>query len=244
MFPYMNAMLSLVETVPEEKELMERFARLNIGKGKTFNFSDFDPDVQNAIEEGLKEGFSDMEDFIIKMNSDPLSSAKIVGTREFLMKSARENYQMDNFYLIRAAAAHIGLYGNSGEEAVYPVFFLDDEGNPPNASLNKYTITFPEGQLPKVRAFWSLTMYDGETQLLVDNPLDRYLLNSSMLKDFVYGNDGSLTFYIQKDSPGEPLENNWLPAPDGPFNCIMRLYGPDESVLKGQWVKPPLVIAK
>ncbi len=243
MFPYLNAMLNLVKPVPEETELMKRFARLNIGKGKIFNFSDFDPDVQKAIEEGVKEGLSNMEDFIEQMNSDPIVSAKIEGTREFLMKSAKENYQMDDFFLIRAAAAHIGLYGNSGEEAVYPVYWTDADGNPLNASANKYTITFPEGQLPPVKAFWSLTMYDGRTQLLIDNPLNRYLLNSSMLKDFVYGKDGSLTFYIQKDSPGKSLENNWLPAPDGPFNCIMRLYGPDESVLKGEWRNPPMEIA-
>ena len=243
MFPYLNAMLNLVETVPEETDLMKRFAKLNIGKGKSFEISDFDPDVQKAIEEGVKEGLSNMEDFIEQMNSDPIVSAKIEGTREFLMKSAKENYQMDDFFLIRAAAAHIGLYGNSGEEAVYPVYWTDADGNPLNASANKYTITFPEGQLPPVKAFWSLTMYDGRTQLLIDNPLNRYLLNSSMLKDFVYGKDGSLTFYIQKDSPGKSLENNWLPAPDGPFNCIMRLYGPDESVLKGEWRNPPMEIA-
>lgn len=243
MFPYLNAMLNLVEPVPEEKELMERFAKMNIGKGKTFNFIDFHPDVQKAIEEGVKEGLTNMEDFIEQMNSDPIVSAKIVGTRQFLMRSAKENYQMNNFYLIRAAAAHIGLYGNSGEEAVYPVYWTDADGNPLNASSNKYIITFPEGQLPPVKAFWSLTMYDGETQLLISNPLNRYLLNSTMLKDFVYGKDGSLSFYIQKDSPGKTLENNWLPAPDGPFNCIMRLYGPDESVLKGEWRNPLIEIA-
>lgn len=244
MFTYMNAMLNLVEPVPEERELMERFAKLNIGKDKGFNLSDFSPDIQKAIKEGVVEGFSDMEYFIEKMNSDPIVSAKIVGTRQFLMKSAMENYQMDNFYLIRASAAHIGLYANSGEEAVYPVYWTDADGNPLNASQNKYTVTFPEGQLPPVKAFWSLTMYDGKTQLLIDNPLNRYLLNSAMLKEFVYGKDGSLTLYIQKDSPSKALENNWLPAPDGSFNCIMRLYGPDESVLKGVWQNPPMKLAQ
>ncbi|HNS18478.1 MAG TPA: DUF1254 domain-containing protein [Bacteroidales bacterium] len=243
-FPYMNAMLNLVEPVPEEKELMGRFAKLNIGKGKTFNLNDFDPDVQKAIEEGVKEGFSDMENFIEQMNNDPIVSAKIVGTRALLMKSARENYRMDNLFLIRASAAHIGLYANSGEEAVYPIYLMDAEGNPLNASSNKYTVTFPGGQLPPVKAFWSLTMYDGNTKLLITNPLNRYLLNSSMLKDFVYGKDGSLTFYIQKDSPGKASESNWLPAPNGPFYCVLRIYGPEESVLKGEWVNPPMVKAK
>ncbi|PLW99250.1 MAG: cell envelope protein [Marinilabiliales bacterium] len=244
MFPYMNAMMNIVEPFPEEKELMERFAKLNIGKGKTFNLNDFDPGIQKAIEEGVDEGFSDMENFTKKMNSDPIISAKIVGTRKFLMQSAKENYQMDNFYLIRAAAAYIGLYANSGEEAVYPIYLMDADGNPLNASTNNYTITFPDGQLPPVKAFWSLTMYDGKTQQMINNPLNRYLLNSSMQKGFVYNKDGSLTFYIQKDSPGKSLENNWLPAPDGSFDCIWRLYGPEESVLNGEWVNPPMEIAK
>ncbi len=244
MFPYMNALLNIVEPFPEEKELMEQFATLNIGTGKSFDLSDFDPDIQEAIGEGVKEGIGDMENFTKHMNSDPIVSAKIVGTRKFLMHSAKENYGMDNYYLIRAAAAYIGLYANSGEEAVYPIYLMDSEGNPLNASSNRYTITFPDGQLPPVKAFWSLTMYDGKTQQMINNPLNRYLLNASMQKGFVYDEDGSLTFYIQKDSPGKDLENNWLPAPDGPFDCIWRLYGPEEAVLKGEWVNPPMVLVK
>jgi len=81
---------------------------------------------------------------------------------------------------------------------------------------------------------------DGKTQLLVANPIDRYLLNSTMEKGFVKGDDGSVTFYIQSDSPGKDLEPNWLPAPDGPFYVVMRLYGPKDEVLAGAWAPPPL----
>jgi hypothetical protein len=84
-------------------------------------------------------------------------------------------------------------------------------------------------------------MYDGKTQLLIDNPLNRYLLNSPMMDDFVMNEDGSLTLYVQKESPGKDLESNWLPAPDGPFYVVMRLYGPKEEALNGDWVSPPLV---
>jgi hypothetical protein len=69
-------------------------------------------------------------------------------------------------------------------------------------------------------------MYDAKTQLLVANPLKRYLLNSTMLKTFKYGADGPLTFYVQKTSPGAAKSSNWLPAPDGPFYAILRLYTP------------------
>ena len=89
-----------------------------------------------------------------------------------------------------------------------------------------------------------MTMYDGKTQLLVDNPINRYLLNTTTKEDWVYAKDGSLTFYLQNKSPGKDLESNWLPAPNGPFYAVLRLYGPKEDVLQGKWTNPPLVKVK
>ena len=97
---------------------------------------------------------------------DPLASAKIFGTREFLEDSARNNYGLESPYLPRAVAAHMGLYGNSAAEAVYPTYLADAEGNALDASKNGYALTFEDGNLPPAKAFWSLTMYDGTTQLL------------------------------------------------------------------------------
>ena len=135
----------------------------------------------------------------------------------------------------------MGIYGNSGEEAIYPTYLADEQGTPLDASKNKYKLTFKKGEFPPVTAFWSLTMYDGKTQLLIDNPLKRYLLNSPMMEQFVLNEDGSLTIYVQKESPGKELESNWLPAPDGPFYVVMRLYGPKKEALEGKWVTPALV---
>jgi len=99
-------------------------------------------------------------------------------------------------------------------------------------------LTFEEGGLPPVKAFWSLTMYDAVTQLFIANPLDRYLLNSTMLEQFRREDDGSLVLYVQRDSPGPERESNWLPAPDGPFYMVMRLYGPEARALEGEWMPP------
>ena len=95
--------------------------------------------------------------------------------------------------LLRAAAAMAGIYGNDAVEALYPLLATDSEGNKPDCSKNRYTLTFPAGQLPPVNAFWSVTMYDGKTQLLVENPINRYLINSPMLPDLKKNADGSLT---------------------------------------------------
>lgn len=77
-------------------------------------------------------------------------------------------------------------------------------------------MTFAAGQLPPESAFWSLTMYDGKTQLFINNPLDRYLLNSTSMEQFQVAKDGSLTLYIPKDSPGKDKEGNWTPSPTIP----------------------------
>jgi len=242
-FNYMDFMLTLVKTPQEEQALMKRFAKIGLGTQGTFDISTFSPEIQKAIEAGVKEGFSEIEAFLAKNAKDPLMSAKIFGTRSFLKKSAKKNFGLTTFYLLRAAAAQQGLYGNSGDEAIYPTYLVDAQGAPCDASRNNYTLTFKKGEFPPVKAFWSLTMYDAKTQLLIDNPLNRYLLNSPMMDQFVFAEDGSLTLYIQKDSPGKELESNWLPAPNGPFYTVLRLYGPEKEALEGKWINPPLLKA-
>ena len=134
-----------------------------------------------------------------------------------------------------------GIYGNDAAEALYPMLATDSEVNKSDCSKNRYTLTFPKGQLPPVNAFWSVTRYDAKTQLLIDNPIHRYLINSPMLPDLKKNDDGSLTIYIQKESPGKEKESNWLPAPDGPIYVAMRLYWPKAEALDGTW-KPPAVV--
>jgi hypothetical protein len=238
---YLDFMLSLVKTPQEEQTLMKRFAKIGVGTEAAFDINKFSPEIQEALEKGVKEGFAEIEAFVAKHAKDPLSSTKMFGTRAFLNQSAKKNYHSDNFFLPRAVAAHMGLYGNSAKEALYPMYMTDAQGKPLNGADNKYTLTFKKGELPPVTAFWSLTMYDGKTQLLIDNPINRYLLNSSMMDDFVFNKDGSLTLYVQKESPGKELEANWLPTPDGPFYGVMRLYGPKQEAIEGKWVNPLLV---
>jgi len=129
---------------------------------------------------------------------------------------------------------------------VYPMARSDADGQPLDGSQHAYTLTFPAGQLPPVNAFWSVTMYDGKTQLLIQNPIDRYLINSTMLPSMKKGPDGSLTIYIQNKAPEKAKASNWLPAPDGPIYLVMRLYWPkveSPSILppgEGTW-QPPAI---
>ncbi|HSN78950.1 MAG TPA: DUF1214 domain-containing protein, partial [Rhodoferax sp.] len=144
-------------------------------------------------------------------------------------------------WLQRAALAKAGIFGLDASEALYPMTRTLANGEQLDGSKNNYTLTFAAGQLPPARSFWSLTMYDGATQFLVENPINRYLINSAMLDAMAKNADGSITLHIQKDAPAADKTANWLPAPNGPIYLVLRLYGPHPSARNGDWKIPPLV---
>ena len=147
----------------------------------------------------------------------------------------------DGDWAARAAVAVGGILANDPVEAVYAITRHDKDNQPLDGASANYTLTFPKDALPPVNAFWSVTMYDGKTQLLIKNPINRYLINSAMLPDLQKNTDGSLTLYIQKDEPTEAAQKtNWLPAPNGPIYMVLRLYWPKEEVLDGSWLPPGL----
>jgi hypothetical protein len=141
-----------------------------------------------------------------------------------------------NFYLKRAIVAMVGLGANSPEDAVYPVLMADADGAPVSGE-NKYVLHFDQDQLPPVRAFWSVTMYDAQG-FQTANPLGRFAIGDR--DPLRYNADGSLDLYLQHESPGQDKESNWLPAPPGPLGITMRLYSPKAAVINGLW-NPPAV---
>lgn len=235
-FAYLNFVLQFTPpTGPAEVEvpLRARFATIGVEAGKPFRADQLTPEKKAALEKGMKSGIEKIKQKVVALGTD--ENGWRVATKGF---GDRQAYAGD--WTLRAAAAMAGIYGNDAVEALYPMLSTDSDGNKPDTSANRYTLTFPSGQLPPANAFWSVTMYDGKTQLLIENPINRYLINSPMLPDLKKNPDGSLTMYIQKDSPGPDKESNWLPAPDGPTYVVMRLYWPKEEALKGSW-KPPAV---
>jgi hypothetical protein len=248
-FPKANAQLAkenffgLLEFVmqvappgPEETDIRAKLARIGVGAGKKSDFKDLPPAQKAAALEGVEAGMLKVQERMgsigKRINGWQVGSA--FGNRDF--------YKGD--WLLRAAAAQAGIFGNNAEEAVYPMTRWLPDGEVIDTAKHNYTLTFPAGQLPPVKAFWSVTMYDGKSQLLIKNPINRYLINSPMLPVMKKNDDGSITLHIQKDSPGADKENNWLPAPDGPVYLVMRLYWPqtaEPSILppgEGTW-KPP-----
>jgi hypothetical protein len=229
-FEHLNFVLQFCPTHPSEIELMKRFAKLNLGANKEFNWEGFSPEIQEAIQLGISDGWDEFASVMKKVEVGEIGSGDAFGSREYLQ----------NNYLYRMAAAVLGIWGNIEAEAIYPTYYVDAAGQKLEGS-NSYTLRFESGQLPPVNSFWSLTMYELPETLLAANPLNRYLLNSTMMDDFIRDEDGGITLYLQHDSPGKEKEPNWLPAPEGPFSATLRLYWPKEEALNGSWQLPPLM---
>ena len=238
-FTYLGFALQFGPAAPEEVAIRAKLARLGIGADKKFSFEQLSAEQKSAVVQGMQDGHAKVENAIKNLGTK-VNGWNIVG-------AGGDSAFYHGDWLKRAAVAQAGIYANDAAEATYPLTTTLPDGEPLDAGKHNYTITFREGQLPPVNAFWSVTMYDGKTQLLIENSIDRYLINSPMLSTMTKNADGSLTLYLQKTSPGADKENNWLPAPNDLMYLVMRLYWPKTeapSILppgNGTWSPPQIV---
>ncbi|WP_353476754.1 DUF1254 domain-containing protein (plasmid) [Salipiger sp. H15] len=211
----------------EESALMARLSAIDVGPYRTFDLAAFPQDVQTAIAEGTAAGHAAIEEKGRNLSQD-------VGG--WLYTPPMGDYGTD--YLFRSAVAWKFIYTNSPAEALYPIAETDAEGAPLTGAAS-YILEFPAGELPPVDAFWSLTIYDSESRLMVENPIDRYSIGDRT-EGLESGEDGSLRILIQHDDPGAEHHANWLPAPEGGFYIIARLYMPQQPAQDGRYRLPAI----
>lgn len=225
-WPLAAFLLQFAPPLEGEDELRAGFDRLGLRAGETWPPKDLPAETVTM----MRELVGPTEQEIREASWALTDSSKIFGTPQF----------MKGRYMDRAAAALGGIYGNSVEEALYAIYGADTKGAPLDGKTKKYALRFTAATLPPVGAFWSVTMYDKPKQLLVANPINRYLINSSMLSDLKKNEKGEIVVYLQNESPGTELESNWLPAPDEDFYAVMRLYLPKPEALDGRWKTPSI----
>jgi hypothetical protein len=213
-----------------EVALRKRFAEIGIVPGKPFDVASMSAETVAALKAGMADGQKAIDARRAKLGG---KSDTLFGTRAFLK----------NDYVARATGTQVGIGANSRDEALYPILDKDSSGAALDGAGHRYTLHFAKGSLPPVNAFWSVTVYDLPKQLLVRNPINRYLINSPMLPDLKRDADGGLTLYIQAESPGTGKDANWLPAPKGPFMIALRYYWPKPELLAGKWVTPAIARA-
>lgn len=208
-----------------DKAVVEKIKEIGIIPGQSLA-DNLNPEILKSLDKAPKIALE-------KIRGHEKNAGKI--TNGWITTNGTGNYGID--YLQRAFVAFFGLGANLPQDAIYPVTHVDNKGEELNGK-NKYTLTFEKGQLPPVKGFWSLTMYNGE-YFFVENPLNRFTL--SPRDKLIVNEDGSRTFYIQNESPGADKEANWLPAPAGPFVLMFRFYWPEPAIIDGSWSPPPVV---
>ncbi|MCA1440437.1 DUF1254 domain-containing protein [Ensifer sp. IC4062] len=231
---YFTLLAELLKTnppTPADAPMVEKLASIGLIPGQDFDKSKLDTRFARRITE---IGFGRI------MMHFKFSDGDVKDINGWGFTTKAGTYGTD--YLQRALVTAIGLGANRPQDAIYPTSLKMKEGLIGRAyeGSNKYVLTFPKGQLPPVRGFWSITMYNDQ-YFFVDNPINRYSISAR--QDLKANADGSTTIYIQNESPGPEKEANWLPAPKDKFYLMMRLYWPDDSppsILDGSWVIPPV----
>jgi hypothetical protein len=215
---YLNFLMQFAEPPdPSEVELRERFGTIGIGPGWDWNGAALAPALLEAIDAGVQDAKAAMAARLALT----LSSNGLFGTRQ----------DNGNDYMMRAVAANKGMYGNSIDEAWYGGYVGD--------GARPATIYFAPGQLPQARFFWSITLYTLPDRFLYDNAINRYSIGDRT-KGLKTDADGSLTLHVSHESPGPELESNWLPAPEGKYSLVARIYGPSKEARRGEWKLPSL----
>jgi predicted Na+-dependent transporter len=221
---YLNWLLGHVEPNAADADTLARFSKIGVAGGAPF-FSDALPEeICDAIEAGVRAGDAEIDRKVTALGTT-------VNGWQIVADAFGDRSRMQNRWLVRAAAARFGLFGNPEEEAAYPFTFLDADADELDGAHNDYVLHLP---VPAVGAFWSVTMYRVPEKLFAANPLNRYSIGDRT-PGLTTDGDGTVAILLQKDSPGADLKSHWLPAPDGPFDLILRLYIPGQSVLDGSW---------
>jgi len=233
---YFNFLLTLVEIHPDEYALFERFARIGIRRGAAFDARALAAETARAIEAGIQDALARINRRVQRLD-EPVNGwvypLDLRGGRDVLAGS-------DDAFWRRAVLAKYAIWGPPAEEVVYMTAELDSRGEPLDGSGGRcYTLHFDRS--PPARGFWSFTVYDANSRLLIKHPSGRYKLGDrdrGMVKD----KGGALTLYLQNAAPGAQREANWLPVPDGPFQVVGRLYWPEQELLDKRYLPPPLVL--
>jgi len=232
LFDYFNLLARLMKTSPPtaaDAPMVAQMARIGLVPGQ-----EFDPGRLGAIDRELMKTVPKLA--LVEMGVH-LKRQKTTNGWLYFTKGVG-NFGTD--YLTRGMANLLGPGWNRPQDAVYPLSMKDASGEEYDGGKYKYVIQFEKGQLPPADAFWSITMYDSDF-FFVPNKANRYDL--ARRDRLAVAPDGSVDMFLQAEPPGGNRDANWLPAPKGKFQLVMRIYAPPTtplSILDGTWTPPPV----
>ncbi|MEQ1498062.1 MAG: DUF1254 domain-containing protein [Novosphingobium sp.] len=213
--------------------LMAQFATVGIGPGMGDDFSTLDPATLKGLQRAMVDGLG-----FLRQVSVAGGNTKIVNHWAYGQPNWGRTAQTNDFLTRSANQSFSGMQEHWVDEVTKLRAHHDGDGALLDGSAARYTVHFTREQIPQAKAFWSVTVYNSEYDL-VENPLGRFSLGS-VDKALKYDRDGGLTFYLQADAPAKKLMANWLPVPRGPFNLFLRAYLPGQSLIEQSYA-PPIV---
>lgn len=219
--------LSHTQTRPSDEAFLQQLAATGWSPDKKLDLAALPQAERASWEQAWPKALSQIE---VDLGNKEINGWKI---------SRNDIGDYGTNYAARAVVAHGGLGANLPQDAIYPATRVDADGKQLRAE-HAYILHFPADQIPAVRGFWSLTMYN-EEGFFVDNPLNRYAIRGERLAK---NPDGSVDIYIQRETPGAAKESNWLPTPAaGDFNLMLRTYWPDQKIIDATWNPPAVTLA-
>jgi hypothetical protein len=220
-YDQLPGVMKLVPPLPGEEALYGWISSL-------FGAAAKDPDIKKALVESFVAADKELIAPLFQWRYNGVAAGNG-------WTSPKNNAQWGTDYLNRTGTAKSNMYDNTPDETKYIYTDYDAAGNQLHGG-NLYAISFPKGQMPPVKGFWSLTLYN-EHHFFEPNALNRFSLGTKN-KTLQFNPDGSLTLYAGARSPGKDKESNWLPAPNGTFSLYIRAYWAEKAILDGAWLPP------
>jgi hypothetical protein len=230
---YFNLLAMLMKENPpvaSDAPLIKRMARLGIVPGQPFDIGQLDSGAIQVLQDVPGAALTRITGSFKETGKG--HDWKFQNGWRWTLKTG--TYGTD--YTQRALIAGIGRGATLPEDAVFATSRVDDAGQPYSGNF-RYAMHFPPGKAPSAKGFWSLTLYGGD-YFLVSNPLCRYAITAR--DPLKFNPDGSLDLCFQQHPPGAERDANWLPAPEGKFMLMLRVYRPNDSLLDGSWKIPPV----
>jgi hypothetical protein len=226
---FFSRMALLMQTNPPaaaDATIVGQMRSMGLQAGMPFKTTVLEPSTARAVQEGATEALR-------RITQAALDGSADAGNGWVLH---RDLGKYGTEYLRRAATACVGLGASLPQDTVYATTRADANGRPLDGT-SRYVLHFDKSQLPPTRAFWSVTLYN-ERYALISNAAGRYAISSH--DRLRYNRDGSLDIYIASDRPANVPASNWLPAPADALNLTLRAYWPQQALLEGEWMPPPV----
>lgn len=250
-FDQLAALMSANPATAADAPMLEKLAGLGIVPGLHFDFSKLSEAQQRGLDnavwfvKGIFEARAQGTQGELQQSDWQKSFFQgLVGLTNRLLLNTKNTWQIQlnlgrygTNYPLRALVTLLGYGANGPDDAIYPLTTVDANEQALNGA-QRYVLHFNKNELPPARDFWSATMYDMRG-FFVANPLKRYAIGDR--HPLSYNQDGSLDLWLQHADPGAGKTPNWLPAPEGDFKIMLRLYGPGPAVRNGSWVPPRIL---